>query len=70
EITRINQLLHVSLRVEQVHEKSNLIEWSQMLKNVQERIGFLCQDDPELKIENSKDGSKINLDLLLANTVY
>jgi LytS/YehU family sensor histidine kinase len=70
EITMVNQILNVSLRFEQMREKSNLIEWSQMLKNVWERISFLCLDDQELKIENSKDGSKINLNLLLADKVY
>jgi LytS/YehU family sensor histidine kinase len=69
EITIVNQILNVSLRFEQMREKSNLIEWNQMLKNVWERISFLCQEDQELKIENSKDGSKINLNLLLADKV-
>lgn len=70
EITIARQILSVCLRFEQMREKSNLIEWNQMLERVWRRISFLCQDDHELKIENSKDGSKINLDVLLADKIY
>jgi LytS/YehU family sensor histidine kinase len=70
EIAIINQILNVSLRVEQTSEKLNLTEWSQMLKNVRRRAGFLSEDCHELKIRNSKDESKIDLDLLLADKVY
>jgi LytS/YehU family sensor histidine kinase len=70
ETTIVDQILNVSLRVEQASEKSNLIEWSQSLKNVWKRVSFLNEVGHELKIENSKGGSKINLGLVLADKVY
>jgi two-component system LytT family sensor kinase len=67
DIKEVSQMLHVLLIVERVSEKSNLTEWDQMLNNFKARIMPLPNEEYRLKIENRKDRSLINLQLLLAN---